>query len=81
MKSTSRGSSVVSIAARSPLRSSAGPATCRMPTPSSLRDDLRERGLAEAGRAGEEDVVERLAARLRGVESDLELLLDARPGR
>ena len=35
--STSRGSSVVRIAAMSPFRSSAGPATWRMPTPSSLR--------------------------------------------
>ena len=40
-------------------------------------DDLRERGLAEPGRAGEQNVVERLAARLRRVERDRELLLDA----
>src|SRR5581483_9699366 len=39
--------------------------------------DLRERRLAEAGRAGEEDVVERLPARLRRLEGDRELLLDA----
>ena len=42
-----------------------------------LADDLRERGLAEAGRAREQDVVERLAARLRRVERDRELLLHA----
>ncbi len=36
-KSTSRSSSPVRIAAMSPLRSSAGPATVRMPTPSSSR--------------------------------------------
>ena len=61
----------------SPLRSSAGPATGRMPTPSSRADDVRERRLAEPGRAGEQDVVERLAARLRRVERDRELLLHA----
>ena len=38
--------------------------------------DLRERRLAEPGRPGEQDVVERLAARLRRVERDLQLLLD-----
>ena len=42
-----------------------------------LADDLRERRLAETGRADEKDVVERLAARLRGRERDRELLLDA----
>ena len=42
-----------------------------------LPDDLRERRLAETGRAGEQDVVERLAPRLRRVERDRELLLDA----
>ncbi len=42
-----------------------------------LADDLRERRLAEPGRADEQDVVERLAAGLRGGERDRELLLDA----
>ena len=42
-----------------------------------LADDVREARLAEARRPGEQHVVERLAARLRGVERDLELLLDA----
>ena len=42
-----------------------------------LADDLRERRLAEPGRADEQDVVERLAARLRRRERDRELLLDA----
>src|SRR5664280_1732070 len=37
MKRTSRGSRLVRIAAMSPLRSSAGPAMQRMPTPSSSR--------------------------------------------
>src|SRR5206468_2894528 len=40
------------------------------------RDDLRERGLAETGRAGEEDVVERLAAGLGRLDEDTELVLD-----
>ena len=42
-----------------------------------LADDLRQRRLAEAGRADEQNVVERLTARLRGREGDRELLLDA----
>ena len=59
----------------SALRSSAGPAVCTNGTSSSRRDDLRERRLAEAGRAGEQHVVERLAARRRGLERHAELLL------
>ena len=39
-------------------------------------DDLRERGLAEAGRAGEQHVVERLAAAGGGRDRDRELVLD-----
>ena len=42
-----------------------------------LADDLRERRLAEPGRADEKDVVERLVARLRRRQRDRELLLDA----
>src|SRR5436305_376574 len=42
-----------------------------------LADDEREARLAEAGRPDEQDVVERLAARLRCRERDGELLLDA----
>ena len=76
MKRTSRASSPV-IAAMSPLRSSAGPAIVRSPTPSSSRDDCRQRRLAQPGRADEEDVVERVAACPRSVEGDLELLLRA----
>ena len=41
-------------------------------------DDLRERRLAEAGRSGEQDVVEHLAARERGLDRDRELLLERR---
>ena len=42
-----------------------------------LADDVREARLAEAGRADEQDVVERLAACLRRCERDPELLLHA----
>ncbi len=42
-----------------------------------LADDRRERRLPEAGRPDEQDVIERLAAALRCLESDLELLLRA----
>ena len=42
-----------------------------------LVDDVRERGLAEAGRPGEQHVVERLTPRLRSNERDVELLLHA----
>ena len=61
----------------SPLRSSAGPATWRMPTPSSLRTICASEVLPRPGRPGEQHVVERLAARLRRLERDRELLLDA----
>ena len=37
------------------------------------RHDLGQRGLAEAGRAGEQDVVERVAAGAGGADGDLEL--------
>src|SRR5581483_3341776 len=40
-----------------------------------VADDLRERGLAEPGRAGEQHVVERLVTRTGGGERDRELLL------
>ena len=42
-----------------------------------LTDDVREARLAEAGRADEQHVVERLLARARCLKRDLELLLDA----
>ena len=37
------------------------------------RHDLRQRGLAEAGRAGEQHVIERIAARLGGLDEHLEV--------
>ena len=48
----------------SPLRSSAGPGDLPDADAELAADDLRERRLAEARRPGEQDVVERLAARL-----------------
>src|ERR1700687_5592289 len=41
------------------------------------RDDMRQRGLAEAGRSGEQDVIERLAALARGLDRHRENLPDA----
>ena len=70
--SSASGSRRCRPSARAPGRRPAG---CQ--TPSSLADDVREARLAEARRADEQDVVERLAARLRGRERDRELLLDA----
>ena len=40
------------------------------------RDHVRERGLANAGRAVERDVLQRVAARLRRRDDDPQLLLD-----
>ena len=40
------------------------------------REDVGERGLAEAGGAGEQDVVERLATLLRGLRVDAEVADD-----
>ena len=65
----------------SPLRSSAGPAVCTNGTLELGGDDLRERGLAEAGRAGEQDVVERLAARAARPRSRRRAAPSAPPGR
>ena len=41
-----------------------------------LGDDVRQRGLAQAGRAVEEQVVERLVAALGGLDEDLEVVGD-----
>ena len=60
----------------SPLRSSAGPGDGADPRAELLADDEREARLAEARRADEEDVVERLAAGLGRLQRDRELLLD-----
>ena len=60
----------------SPLRSSAGPAVMHERDVELGGEDLRERRLAQAGRAGEQHVVERLAARGGRLERDRELLLE-----
>ena len=59
----------------SPLRSSAGPGGLHERDVELVGDDLRQRRLAQAGRPGEQDVVERLAARGGGRDRDRELLL------
>ena len=43
-----------------------------------VRDDVRERGLAQTRRAEQQRVIERFAALPRGRDEDLELRLDAR---
>src|SRR5690606_36085620 len=43
-----------------------------------VRNDVRERRLAETGRSEEERVIERFAALTRGRDEDRHLLLDAR---
>ena len=60
----------------SPLRSSAGPAVCTNGTSSSSAMIRARLVLPRPGRAGEQDVVERLAARGGGLDRDLELGLE-----
>ena len=74
MKRTSFFSRLVRIAARSFGFSSTGPEVERRLTPSSRGNDVRERRLAEAGRAEQQHVVHRLAAPLRSADEDRELL-------
>ena len=61
----------------SPFRSSAGPATVRMPTPSSSRTMNARLVLPSPGGPTRKHVVECLAARLRRLERDPQLLLRA----
>ena len=65
MNRTSRSSSDVRIAARSPARSIAGPEVVLDVDPELAGDDRRERRLAEAGRAVQQDVVGGLSPALR----------------
>ena len=74
--STSPSSRLVRIAARSLGRSSAGPDVGWNPAPISIGDDLGERGLAEARRSAEQQVVDRLAPSPGAVDQQRELLLD-----
>ena len=62
---------------RSPGFSIAGPDVARTDTPISLRDDVGQRGLAEARRTVQEHVIERLAALPGGGNRDLQILADA----
>ena len=63
--------------ARSPGFSITGPEVARTGTPSSLRDDVGQRRLAEAGRAVQQHVVERLAALRAAAIGDLQVLAHA----
>ena len=64
------------MAARSPARSRAGPEVMCRATSQLGGDDARQRGLAEAGRAGEQQVVDRLPPPAGGLEDDAEVLLE-----
>ena len=76
MNRTSRSSSEVRIAARSPARSMAGPGRVADVDAELARDDRRERRLAEAGRAVQQDVVGRLSPALRGLQQHRQVGLD-----
>ena len=74
MNSTSPGSRLVRIAARSPVRCwSGGDAEGRSHLE---RDDVGERRLAEAGGAEQEDVVEALPPLARRADEDLQVVDD-----
>ena len=73
MNRISRGSSAVRRAARSPARSMIGPAVALIGHPELGRDHVGEAGLAHAGRAEEEHVVERLAAAAGGFDGDAQV--------
>ena len=74
MKKTCPRSRLVSSAARSPGRSSTGPDVPRMRDAQLGGDDVRERRLAEPGRAVEQHVVEHVAARARGGDLHAQVL-------
>ena len=63
------------MAARSPARSSAGPDVTCSAHAHLGGDDAGQRGLAEAGRPGEEQVVDGLTAAAGRLEHDAEVLL------
>ena len=75
MNSTSPRSSFVRMAARSAGRSRPD-RTWTDGGAHLVRDDVRERRLAETGRTEDQDVVERFAARAGRANEDVELLLD-----
>ena len=78
MKKTLPGSSAVRKEATSALRSSAGPAVWTIGTPISAATMWASEVLPRPGRAGEQDVVERLAAAARRLDEDRQLLGDLR---
>ena len=73
MKSTSRSSRLVSSAARSPALAITGPEVARNPTPSSLAMICASVVLPRPGGPGEQHVIERIAARLGGLDEHLEV--------
>ena len=75
MKRMSFASSFVSSPASAPLCSIDGPVRHVERDAHLVREDLRERRLAEARRTAEEHVIERLAALLRGLHEDAQVLL------
>ena len=78
MNSTSRGSRLVSSAARSPAVSSTGPEVLLQRHAHFVGDDVRQRGFAQARRAEDQRVVQRLAATARRLDEQLHLLADRR---
>ena len=76
MKNTEPGSSAVRNAATSPLRSSAGPGRLHERRAQLPRGDVGQRRLAEAGRARQQHVVERLAAPPRRLHEERQLTLE-----
>ena len=77
MKSTSRACRPDSMPARSPGFSMTGPAVRADGRAHLVGDDVGERGLAEARRPVEQDVVERFAAARGRLDRHLEVLADA----
>ena len=63
--------------ARSPGFSSTGPEVARTAVAQLVGDDVGQRRLAEARRAVQQHVIERLAALLRGRDRHLQVLADA----
>ena len=76
MNRTSRSSSEVRIAARSPARSMAGPDRVADVDPELARHDRREGRLAETGRAVQEDVIRRLSPALGRLQQHRQVGLD-----
>ena len=75
MKRMSFWPSLVSSPASAPLCSTTGPLVVWSSHAHLVREDLRERGLAEARGAGQEQVIERLAAAARRLDEHAEVLL------